>query len=85
MADLTDVAQAQVKKLVTFDQLETKYGIPGDRGQIDKLEKLGLFPKRVRIGLRRVGWFEHEIEQMLDQRAAERDRTAGTAINASAS
>jgi predicted DNA-binding transcriptional regulator AlpA len=71
-----DAPPSQPKRLVTFDQLESKYGIPGDRGQIDKLERLGLFPKRIRIGVRRVGWFEHEIEQMLDQRAAERDGPA---------
>jgi prophage regulatory protein len=73
---VTDVIDAPVppKRVVTFDQLKTRFGIPGDRTQIDTLEKIGLFPKRIRIGLRRVAWFEHEIEQMLDARAAERDQ-----------
>jgi prophage regulatory protein len=34
----------------------------------------GEFPKGFRIGLRRVGWFEDEVNTWLSQRIAERDQ-----------
>ena len=39
---------------------------------IDRLEKAGLFPKRVRLGQNRVGWVEQEIEDYIQERIAER-------------
>jgi prophage regulatory protein len=38
-----------------------------------RLEKLGRFPKRVRVGENRVGWIEAEIDQYLRERIAVRD------------
>ncbi|MBL4665225.1 MAG: AlpA family phage regulatory protein [Nitrospinaceae bacterium] len=35
---------------------------------IARLEKAGLFPKRVQLGLNRVGWVEDEILDWLQQR-----------------
>ena len=40
---------------------------------IDRLEKAGLFPKRVRLGPARVGWIEQEVLDWLARRIAERD------------
>ncbi|MFE8103424.1 AlpA family phage regulatory protein [Brenneria goodwinii] len=34
----------------------------------------GEFPKGFRVGLRRVGWFEDEVNAWLNQRVAERDQ-----------
>ena len=42
---------------------------------IARLEKAGLFPKRVQLGLSRVGWVEEEILDWLRQRIAERDKS----------
>ena len=40
---------------------------------IARLEKLGQFPKRIRLGRSRVGWIEDEVDDWLNQRIAERD------------
>ena len=40
---------------------------------IDRLEKAGLFPKRVRLGAARVGWIEKEVLDWLEVRIAARD------------
>ncbi|AIU88104.1 AlpA family phage regulatory protein [Pectobacterium versatile] len=37
----------------------------------------GEFPKGFRIGMRRVGWFEDEVNAWLNQRIAERDQMTG--------
>ncbi|WP_042859583.1 AlpA family transcriptional regulator [Dickeya sp. NCPPB 3274] len=37
----------------------------------------GEFPKGFRIGLRRVGWFEDDVNTWLNQRIAERDQMTG--------
>ncbi len=34
-----------------------------------KLEKQGKFPKRIRLGPRRVAWLEHEVHEWLKSRA----------------
>jgi prophage regulatory protein len=44
---------------------------------IDRLEKAGRFPKRVRLGACRVGWVESEVVAWIQQRIQERD-AAGT-------
>jgi prophage regulatory protein len=41
---------------------------------IDRLEKAGLFPKRVHLGPCRVGWIESEVLDWLQKRIDLRDR-----------
>ena len=41
---------------------------------IARLEKAGMFPKRVQLGPCRVGWVESEIEDWIKSRIAERDK-----------
>ncbi|MBK9040591.1 MAG: AlpA family phage regulatory protein [Bdellovibrionales bacterium] len=38
---------------------------------ISRQEKAGLFPKRRRIGIRAVGWYESEIQKWLSQQVHE--------------
>ena len=40
---------------------------------IARLEAAGQFPKRVRLGVGRVGWVDEEVDQWLRERIAERD------------
>lgn len=40
---------------------------------IDRLEKEGKFPKRVRLSNSRVGWLVSEVQEWLQERVAERD------------
>jgi prophage regulatory protein len=41
---------------------------------IYRLERAGLFPPRVHLGPRAVGWIEEEVESWLRERASARDR-----------
>jgi prophage regulatory protein len=38
------------------------------RQYVDRLERQGKFPRRVRLGVNSVGWFEDEIDAWLDSR-----------------
>lgn len=60
-------------RIVRFAQLGEQYGIGWCRMQIDREERAGRFPRRVRIGRNTVGWVADEIEEWLAQRAAERE------------
>ena len=40
---------------------------------IARLEAAGQFPKRVQLGLGRVGWVDEEVEDWIAERIAERD------------
>lgn len=40
---------------------------------IDRLEKAGLFPKRVKLGQARVAWVEEEVRDWMQRRMDERE------------
>lgn len=40
---------------------------------IARLEKAGLFPKRIQLGANRVGWIESEVIEWLQERITLRD------------
>jgi prophage regulatory protein len=40
---------------------------------IDRLEKAGKFPKRIRLGPCRVGWLEEEVLAWVQERVQQRD------------
>lgn len=50
-------------RLLSFKQVREK--VLYCRAHIDRLEKAGKFPKRVRLGQGRVGWWEHEVDEWL--------------------
>lgn len=45
---------------------------------IARLEAAGQFPRRVRLGVGRVGWVETEVDDWIKQRIAERDAHTGS-------
>ena len=56
------LSKRQVKELVLYSPQH-----------IARLEKAGLFPKRVQLGPNRVGWVESEVLDWLKQRLAQRE------------
>ena len=56
------LSKRQVREMVLFSPQH-----------LDRLEKAGKFPKRVRVGQNRVGWVYEEVENWLKQKVAERD------------
>jgi prophage regulatory protein len=56
---------------VRFKELEAA-GIPWSRVHIDRLEKAGKFPKRVRLGANTVAWVRAEIEALKSTQIAAR-------------
>lgn len=45
---------------------------------IDRLEKAGLFPQRVRLGPSRVGWVESEVMEWMQMRLDQREKASDT-------
>jgi prophage regulatory protein len=60
------------KRLIPYSALADKC-IYYSKTQLWRLEKAGMFPKRVKIGSYRHGWVESEIDQYIAQKIAERD------------
>ena len=60
-------------RILKFDELKSRKGIPYSRVHIGRLEAQGNFPSRVRLGPGRVGWVETEIDSWLVERVARRD------------
>jgi prophage regulatory protein len=56
------LSKRQVKELVLYSPQH-----------IARLEKAGLFPKRVQLGPNRVGWVEGEVLEWLEVRLAQRE------------
>jgi prophage regulatory protein len=69
---LMEMSMQQVRKLVSKKELKTIHGIPYSFAHIARLEKAGVFPKRIILGACRVAWYEDEIETW----KAERPRAA---------
>ena len=60
--------------IVPFDRLRQQKGIPYSKVHLGRLEKAGLFPKRIQLGPNgRVAWLEHEIDAWIEARAAARE------------
>lgn len=55
-------------RLVDKKGLRTIYGIPYCSQHVARLEKAGLFPKRVRLSACRVAWYCWEIEAWIASR-----------------
>jgi len=62
-----------IQRLVTKKELKSIYGVPYSFAHIARLEAVGQFPRRVRLGACRVAWLAHEVEAWIKERAALRD------------
>ena len=60
-----------------IDRHELKKLVPYSFTHIGRLERRGLFPKRVRLGPNRVGWLLSEIQAWIEGRKAARDALPG--------
>jgi prophage regulatory protein len=59
------------RRVIRWAELSRR--IPWTRRWVAVLEEQGRFPKRVRLGPNTVGWFEDEVDALLEARAAERE------------
>lgn len=60
-------------KLVRFEELEPKFGIAWSRVHLDRLQKAGQFPKKVKIGPNTAAYVESEILEWIEARCKERE------------
>ena len=60
----------EASRLITGKQLRTM--VPYTPQHILRLEKMGKFPQRVRIGENRVAWLLFEVERWIAERVAQR-------------
>jgi prophage regulatory protein len=56
------------RKLVSKKELKSVYGIPYCFAHLARLEAIGGFPLRVKLGACRVAWFADEIEEWIETR-----------------
>jgi prophage regulatory protein len=54
-------------RLLTFPELKPRKGIAFTRQYVDRLEREGRFPTRVRTGLNSVAWLEHELDEWIQR------------------
>jgi prophage regulatory protein len=60
-------------RLLSYSDLKPLKGIAYSKVQIWRLEKLGKFPKRVRLGPGRHAWAESEVDEWITERIGARD------------
>ncbi len=73
-----------MRRIIDWKVLKTL--VPYSRQHIARLEKVGKFPKRVRLnaesGLRsRVGWLYDEVQAWIEQRMNDRASPRGAALH----
>lgn len=59
-------------KLVTKNELTNEMGVPYSHVHIWRLVKAGQFPAPLKLGPRKVAWLRSEVEEWIEQKAAER-------------
>lgn len=60
------------RRLINFKQLRAM-GISWSREHVWRLEAKNKFPRRIYLSPQKVAWFEDEVLQWLEARAAERE------------
>jgi prophage regulatory protein len=60
-------------KLITFDELKPRKGVPYHRNHIRRMVAAGSFPKPVPLSSKRIAWVETEVDAWLAERASARD------------
>jgi len=68
------------RRLLTYQDLRTR-GIPWSRVHIARLEAAKKFPLHIDLGENSIAWFEDEIDDLLEMKAAERDAKARPLAN----
>jgi prophage regulatory protein len=63
------------RRLLDYQALKGR-GIPWTRIHLARLEAAGKFPLHVDIGENSVAWFEDEVDDFIEMKAAERDAKA---------
>jgi prophage regulatory protein len=58
--------------IIRHHELKPKKGVSWSRTHIARLERVGAFPKRVRLGQNSFGYIESEIDEHLSSLAAAR-------------
>jgi predicted DNA-binding transcriptional regulator AlpA len=66
-----------VLKILTYPELNPR-GVRLSRRQIDRLEAVGKFPRRVQISPGRVGWLAEEIDAHVAAAIADRPACIGS-------
>jgi len=59
------------RRLLTFFDLKER-GIPWSRVHISRLEATGKFPRHINVSENTVAWFEDEVDDFLEAKAAAR-------------
>ena len=63
--------QSNSSRILRLAATEAKVGLKRDN--IYRLARLGRFPKPIKISERASGWLEHELEDFIARRAAQRN------------
>lgn len=71
-------------RILDYDDLKIQKGIRFSRQWIDQLIAKGKFPKKVYLGDATVGFVEHEIDEYLESKIAERDGEAASELTTTA-
>lgn len=63
-------------RFLGFSDLRAVKGIPWSRMHIDRLEKAGLFPKRIHLGPKTIAWAEDEVDAFAREKLSLRGEAA---------
>jgi prophage regulatory protein len=61
-------------RVLSYPQLKPEKGIAYSRVHLNRLEREGKFPRRIRLSSNMVAWAEMELDAWLEARAAARDQ-----------
>ncbi len=68
--NVTQITQPVRTRIIRLPEVQEMVGL--SRTQVWRLERDGIFPNRVRLGARSVGWLSDEIEAWVESRRENR-------------
>lgn len=63
-------------RILSLPELKSLKGVRWSDSHLGRLEKDGLFPRRIQFGANTVGWLESEIDKYIESKVAKRDTAA---------
>ena len=66
------VEPKKTSRILTYAELKSVKGITATRPTISRWEEKGQFPQRIQISPGRIGWYEHEVDEHVSEKAEAR-------------
>jgi prophage regulatory protein len=67
-------SELENRVILSFDEVRELFGV--SRTSVDRWEKAGTFPKRIYLGIKKIGWRKEDIQQWINEKIASNQKNS---------